>query len=82
MFGDDNARQNGEKGVSTSAIDFDAPAFDWEGVTPPGRRPEDLVIYELTPRAFTRDASSGVEESKRGSFLGICLLYTSPSPRD
>ena len=71
VFGDDGARQNGEKGVSTSAIDFDAPAFDWEGVTPPGRRPEDLVIYELTPRAFTRDASSGVEESKRGSFLGI-----------
>ena len=52
-------------------FNFDATPFDWEGVKPPGLPPQDLVVYELTTRAFTADASSGLATGRRGSFLGI-----------
>src|SRR3990167_3539421 len=36
------------------------PPFDWEGVSPPRIPSEELIIYEMHIRGFTRHPSSGV----------------------
>ena len=43
---------------------------DW-GDDRPVRHTSDLVIYEMHVRGFTRDPSSGVSESNRGTFAGV-----------
>ncbi|HEV2636438.1 MAG TPA: glycogen debranching protein GlgX [Actinocrinis sp.] len=43
--------------------------FDWAGDRPPGHAPEDLVVYELHVRGFTRHPNSGV--SAPGSYAGL-----------
>ena len=45
--------------------------FDWEGFEEPHIPMEDLVIYELHVRGFTKDASSGLCEAERGTFEGL-----------
>ncbi len=45
--------------------------FDWEADRPLEIPDEDLVIYEMHVRSFTRHPSSGVKESHRGTFAGI-----------
>ncbi|MEM8502351.1 MAG: glycogen debranching protein GlgX [Cyanobacteria bacterium P01_D01_bin.1] len=45
--------------------------FDWESDRPLEIPHEDLVIYEMHVRSFTRDASSGIKENHRGTFAGI-----------
>ncbi|MFN5514551.1 MAG: glycogen debranching protein GlgX [Cyanobacteriota bacterium] len=45
--------------------------FDWEGDRPLEIPPEDQIIYELHVRSFTRDPSSRVKESHRGTFAGL-----------
>jgi len=44
--------------------------FDWEDDRPI-RHGSDLVIYEMHVKGFTRDASSGVPEDRRGTFAGV-----------
>ncbi|WP_309485284.1 alpha-amylase family glycosyl hydrolase [Streptomyces sp. WELS2] len=44
-------------------------AFDWQGDTSPGIPVEDLVVYELHVRGFTRHPSSGVR--RPGTFAGL-----------
>ncbi|MCU0610850.1 MAG: alpha-amylase family glycosyl hydrolase [Candidatus Eisenbacteria bacterium] len=46
--------------------------FDWEGDTWVTPNPEDLVIYEAHVRDMTRHPSSGVPDSLRGTYLGLC----------
>jgi isoamylase len=43
--------------------------FDWEDDRPPGLPMEDLVIYEMHVRGFTRSPSSGVKHP--GTFAGL-----------
>jgi isoamylase len=43
--------------------------FDWQGVQAPSIAREDLVIYEVHVRGFTRHPSSGV--AAPGTFLGL-----------
>jgi len=43
--------------------------FDWQDDRPPGHAPEDLVIYEMHVRGFTRHPSSGVRHP--GTFAGL-----------
>jgi glycogen operon protein len=43
--------------------------YDWEGALPPGRPPEQSVIYEMHVGGFTRHASSGVRHP--GTFAGV-----------
>ncbi|RPJ02257.1 MAG: glycogen debranching enzyme, partial [Chloroflexi bacterium] len=43
--------------------------FDWESDRPLEKPIEDLVIYEMHVRSFTRDESSGVRH--RGTFAGL-----------
>jgi isoamylase len=44
--------------------------FDWGDDRPPEHF-SDLIIYEMHVRGFSRNANSGVEASKRGTFAGI-----------
>ncbi len=45
--------------------------FDWEDDRPLEIPPEDQIIYEMHVRSFTRHPSSGVKESRRGTFAGL-----------
>ena len=48
----------------------ESPDFDWEGDQPLHLPMEDLIIYEMHVRGFTRDESSGVAApGKSGSWL-------------
>lgn len=44
--------------------------FDWSG-DESVRHESDLIIYEMHVRGFTMNPSSGVSETKRGTFLGV-----------
>jgi isoamylase len=43
--------------------------FDWENDTPPNIPLNELIIYEMSVRAFTQDPSSNV--NAKGTFLGM-----------
>ncbi len=51
-----------------SLVQFDSP-FDWEGVSPPEIPKNELILYEMHLRGFTRDDSSSVDFP--GSYLGM-----------
>ncbi len=45
--------------------------FDWDNVVQPEIPFQDLVIYELHVRGFTKDVSSPVKEEYKGTFAGV-----------
>jgi glycogen operon protein len=45
--------------------------FDWEGDRPLEIPMEDLVVYEMHARGFTKDSSSGVDPAQAGTFAAI-----------
>ena len=45
--------------------------FQWGDAVRPLKSMEDLVIYEMHIRGFTRDVSSDVEEEHQGTFAGV-----------
>jgi glycogen operon protein len=45
--------------------------FDWEGDRPLEIPEEDLIIYEMHVRGFTRHPSSGVAPDQQGTFAGL-----------
>jgi len=47
------------------------PKYRWEGDRRPRLHGHDLVVYEAHVRQFTRDLSSGVAESRRGTYAGL-----------
>src|SRR5438477_4095601 len=49
----------------------DVSAYDWEGDVPLQRPSSQTIIYEMHVRGFTRHASSGVSEEKRGTYAGL-----------
>lgn len=53
------------------SVVVDAVEYDWEGDAPLGRSFAESVIYEMHVGGFTRHASSGVPEIKRGTFAGV-----------
>jgi isoamylase/glycogen operon protein len=57
----------GNKGVRSKCAP--PPPFDWEGVKRPGIPLQDLVIYEMHVRGFTRHPSSQAKHP--GTFLGL-----------
>lgn len=71
VYGENESCPNGEAGAWMGAFALDETPFDWSGVEPPNIPPQDLVVYECTPRAFTASATSGLDDDTRGSFLGI-----------
>ncbi len=45
--------------------------FDWEGDTPPAIPFEDLIIYEMHVRGFTKNLNSEVHVDEAGTFAGM-----------
>ncbi len=45
--------------------------FDWSDFSKISTPMEDLIIYELHVRGFTKDESSGLAEAERGTFEGL-----------
>ena len=50
---------------------MDPHAYDWEGDAPLKRPCSRTIIYEMHVRGFTAHPSSGVAESKRGTYAGL-----------
>ncbi|KAF8411410.1 hypothetical protein HHK36_003959 [Tetracentron sinense] len=68
FFGD--VRNKMSKFLGT--YDFNSMPFDWgDNYKFPNIPEKDLVIYEMSVRAFTADESSGVDPNIRGSYLGV-----------
>ena len=50
---------------------LDTSQYDWQGDTPLGHKPEDLIIYECHVRDMTAHLSSGVTPELAGSYKGL-----------
>ncbi len=61
----------GEKTVSMKSVVADLSAYDWEDDAPPRRPASRTIIYEMHVRGMTKHPSSGVAESKRGTYAGL-----------
>jgi glycogen operon protein len=63
------------KGDSTAtamkSVVADPAAYDWEGDQPLKRPWSRTIIYEMHVRGFTAHPSSGLAESKRGTYAGL-----------
>jgi isoamylase len=63
--------RGGNAAVAIKSVVADPARYDWEGDRPLRRPFTESVIYELHVRGFTRHASSGVTEEKRGTYAGL-----------
>jgi glycogen operon protein len=68
----DAARLEGDNAAtSMKSVLTDPRAYDWEGDVPLNRPWARTIIYETHLRGFTAHPSSGVPESKRGTYAGL-----------
>jgi isoamylase len=58
--------------TAMKSIVVDASVYDWEGDAPLRRPSAQTIVYEMHVRGFTRHPTSGVGESTRGTFSGLC----------
>ena len=58
-------------GKALKSVVIDPHQFDWEGDTPIQRPYSTSIIYEMHVGGFTKNPNSGIEESKRGTYLGL-----------
>ncbi|MBM4424937.1 MAG: glycogen debranching protein GlgX [Chloroflexi bacterium] len=67
------AKQRGEDSCARAmkSVVIDSRGYDWEGDAPLQRHHGATVIYEMHVGGFTRHPGSGVEPSRRGSYLGL-----------
>jgi glycogen operon protein len=66
------ARHRGDNATTAlrSAV-VDSSSYDWEGDAPLGRPFAKTIIYEMHVGGFTQHPSSGVAQSKRGTYAGL-----------
>lgn len=64
-------RSGSNEATAMKSVVVDSPAYDWEGDAPLGLPASRTIIYEMHPRGFTRHPSSGVGETKRGTYAGL-----------
>jgi glycogen operon protein len=64
-------RPGDDAGTAMKSVVADLSAYDWEGDSPLRRPFSRTVIYELHVRGFTRHPTSGVAETRRGTFAGL-----------
>jgi glycogen operon protein len=57
--------------AAVKSVVVDPDAYNWEDDRPPRTPFTRTVIYELHVGNFTRHSSSGVEASRRGTFVGL-----------
>ena len=66
------ARREGENAATAMKNVLSNPqAYDWEGDAPLNWPWARTIIYEMHVRGFTADCSSGLPESKRGTYAGL-----------
>jgi glycogen operon protein len=66
------ARLEGDNAATAmKSVLVDPQAYDWEGDVPLNRPWARTIIYEMHVRGFTAHPSSGVSESKRGTYAGL-----------
>ena len=64
-------RQGDDAATAMKSVVSDSRGYDWEGDIPLRRPWARTIIYEMHVRGFTADASSGLAESKRGTYAGL-----------
>ncbi len=57
--------------TAMKSVVTDPHAYDWEGDAPLNRPWSRTIIYEMHVRGFTAHPSSGLPESKRGTYAGV-----------
>ncbi|MFZ3210982.1 MAG: glycogen debranching protein GlgX [Terriglobales bacterium] len=57
--------------TAMKSVVTDPHAYDWEGDVPLKRPWSRTIIYEMHVRGFTAHPSSGLAESKRGTYAGL-----------
>jgi len=57
--------------TAMKSVVTDPHAYDWEGDAPLKHPWSRTIIYEMHVRGFTAHPSSGLEESKRGTYAGL-----------
>jgi glycogen operon protein len=66
------AAQPGDNAATAmKSVVSDSSSYDWEGDQPLCRSSAQTVIYEMHVAGFTRHPSSGVAETKRGTYAGL-----------
>ena len=58
-------------GTAMKSVVVDPSRYDWEGDTPLRWPSSRTIVYEMHVRGFTQHPSSGVAESRRGTFAGL-----------
>ena len=57
--------------TAMKSVVVDPSTYDWEGDAPLRHPSARTIVYEMHVRGFTRHPSSGVDETKRGTFAGL-----------
>jgi isoamylase len=66
------ARSKGDNtATAMKSVVTDPHAYDWEGDKPLNQPWSRTIIYEMHVRGFTAHTSSGLAESKRGTYAGL-----------
>ena len=64
-------RKGDNRATAMKSVVTDPHAYDWEGDAPLRRPWSRTIIYEMHVRGFTAHPSSGLSESKRGTYAGL-----------
>jgi len=64
-------REDDNTATAMKSVVMDPQAYDWEGDLPLKRHWSRTIIYEMHVRGFTAHPSSGLAESKRGTYAGL-----------
>ena len=64
-------RKGDNTATAMKSVVTDPHAYDWEGDAPLRRPWSRTIIYEMHVRGFTAHPSSGLPESKRGTYAGL-----------
>jgi glycogen operon protein len=65
------SREGDNTTTAMKSVVTDPQAYDWEGDLPLKRPWSRTIIYETHVRGFTAHSSSGLAESKRGTYAGV-----------
>ena len=64
-------RREDNTATAMKSVVVDPDTYDWSGDARLHRPASETIIYEMHVRGFTRDASSGISEDKRGTYAGL-----------
>ena len=64
-------RPGNNAAVAMKSVVADPGSYDWEGDVPLNLPFEQIIVYELHVRGFTRHESSGVAPATRGTYAGL-----------